>query len=221
MSRWPVCISCATGFICSVPLSKPDNSLEGHCVSSIPNIELPYPPSLLQGSCTPLMVATLHPPSAGIAPQYSLPLGLGSGVGRPTLLEHTATVLVKQWWHAWRKTCKLPLSIQVPSSYCPTLFFSLVCIILSLCNTCYYITILYFMHHISVYPLFTCGLIINHSWPYNYLNKCSYSLPSPVSILDFINMFFHICDIRCKLTNTYYLSTPKHSPHHSLFHSLP
>lgn len=42
------------------------------------------------------MVATLHPPSAGIAPQYSLPLGLGAGVGRPTLLEHTATVLVKQ-----------------------------------------------------------------------------------------------------------------------------
>lgn len=64
-----------------------------------PALTLPspiLPPSLLQGSCTPLMVATLHPPSAGIAPQYSLPLGLGTGVGRPTLLEHTATVLVKQ-----------------------------------------------------------------------------------------------------------------------------
>uniref|UniRef100_A0A1A8MIZ5 non-specific serine/threonine protein kinase n=2 Tax=Nothobranchius pienaari TaxID=704102 RepID=A0A1A8MIZ5_9TELE len=54
------------------------------------------PSMLTQGSCTPLMVATLHPPPAGIAPQYSLPLGLGAGVGRPTLLEHTATVLVKQ-----------------------------------------------------------------------------------------------------------------------------
>lgn len=42
------------------------------------------------------MVATLHPPSTGIAPQYSLPLRLGTGVAQPTLLEHTATVLVKQ-----------------------------------------------------------------------------------------------------------------------------
>uniref|UniRef100_A0A672ZNE5 non-specific serine/threonine protein kinase n=1 Tax=Sphaeramia orbicularis TaxID=375764 RepID=A0A672ZNE5_9TELE len=37
------------------------------------------PSMLTQGSCTPLMVATLHPPSAGLAPQYSLPLGLGTG----------------------------------------------------------------------------------------------------------------------------------------------
>uniref|UniRef100_A0A8C6U810 non-specific serine/threonine protein kinase n=1 Tax=Neogobius melanostomus TaxID=47308 RepID=A0A8C6U810_9GOBI len=37
------------------------------------------PSMLAQGSCTPLMVATLHPSS-----QYSLPLGLGSGVGRPS-----------------------------------------------------------------------------------------------------------------------------------------
>lgn len=70
--------------------------------SSCPDLAFLYPPSLLQGSCTPLMVATLQPPSAGIAPQYSLPLGLGTGVGRPTLLEHTATVLVKQQGHPWR-----------------------------------------------------------------------------------------------------------------------
>lgn len=104
-------------------LSESDTAL------NCPNPSLPYPPSLLQGSCTPLMVATLHPPSAGIAPQYSLPLGLGAGVGRPTLLEHTATVLVKQWWHPWRQTCtcKLPLPLTVPSLSCPFLFLSFVC----------------------------------------------------------------------------------------------
>lgn len=100
VSRWPVvkvCVSCAAFFFLSaLSLYLNQINLEGHYFSSCPNTALPYPPSLLQGSCTPLMVATLHPPSAGIAPQYSLPLGLGTGVGRPTLLEHTATVLVKQ-----------------------------------------------------------------------------------------------------------------------------
>ncbi|KAM9860043.1 homeodomain-interacting protein kinase 1 isoform 2-T2 [Aulostomus maculatus] len=67
------------------------------------------PSMLTQGSCTPLMVATLHPPSAGIAPQYSLPLGLGSGVGRPTLLEHTATVLA---WPTGTQQILIPSSWQ-------------------------------------------------------------------------------------------------------------
>ncbi|KAK5912788.1 hypothetical protein CesoFtcFv8_002626 [Champsocephalus esox] len=68
------------------------------------------PSMLTQGSCTPLMVATLHPPSAGIAPQYSLPLGLGNGVGRPTLLEHTATVL--QAWPTGTQQILIPSSWQ-------------------------------------------------------------------------------------------------------------
>uniref|UniRef100_A0A8C7ZC50 non-specific serine/threonine protein kinase n=1 Tax=Oryzias sinensis TaxID=183150 RepID=A0A8C7ZC50_9TELE len=68
------------------------------------------PSMLTQGSCTPLMVATLHPPPAGIAPQYSLPLGLGAGVGRPTLLEHTATVL--QTWPAGTQQILIPSSWQ-------------------------------------------------------------------------------------------------------------
>lgn len=72
------------------------NSTEELCSYPHPLPSPILPSSLLQGSCTPLMVATLHPPSAGIAPQYSLPLGLGAGVAQPTLLEHTATVLVKQ-----------------------------------------------------------------------------------------------------------------------------
>uniref|UniRef100_UPI0037E73890 homeodomain-interacting protein kinase 1 isoform X2 n=1 Tax=Semicossyphus pulcher TaxID=241346 RepID=UPI0037E73890 len=67
------------------------------------------PSMLTQGSCTPLMVATLHPPSAGIAPQYSLPLGLGGGVGRPTLLEHTATVLA---WPTGTQQILIPSSWQ-------------------------------------------------------------------------------------------------------------
>lgn len=51
-----------------------------------------------QGSCTPLMVATMHPQAAGvpIAAQYPLPLALCCGAGRPSLLEQTATVLVKR-----------------------------------------------------------------------------------------------------------------------------
>ncbi|XP_069566986.1 homeodomain-interacting protein kinase 1 isoform X1 [Brachyistius frenatus] len=68
------------------------------------------PSMLTQGSCTPLMVATLHPPPAGIAPQYSLPLGLGTGVGRPTLLEHTATVL--QAWPTGTQQILIPSSWQ-------------------------------------------------------------------------------------------------------------
>ncbi|XP_006784527.1 homeodomain-interacting protein kinase 1-like isoform X1 [Neolamprologus brichardi] len=68
------------------------------------------PSMLTQGSCTPLMVATLHPPPAGLAPQYSLPLGLGTGVGRPTLLEHTATVL--QAWPTGTQQILIPSSWQ-------------------------------------------------------------------------------------------------------------
>ncbi|XP_028301892.1 homeodomain-interacting protein kinase 1 isoform X2 [Gouania willdenowi] len=67
------------------------------------------PSMLTRGSCTPLMVATLHPPPAGIASQYSLPLGLGTGVGRPTLLEHTATVLS---WPTGTQQILIPSSWQ-------------------------------------------------------------------------------------------------------------
>ncbi|XP_049589175.1 homeodomain-interacting protein kinase 1 isoform X2 [Syngnathus scovelli] len=68
------------------------------------------PSMLTQGSCTPLMVATLHPPASGIASQYSLPVGLGTGVGRPTLLEHTATVL--QAWPTGTQQILIPSSWQ-------------------------------------------------------------------------------------------------------------
>ncbi|XP_051932472.1 homeodomain-interacting protein kinase 1 isoform X2 [Hippocampus zosterae] len=67
------------------------------------------PSMLTQGSCTPLMVATLHPPTSGIASQYSLPVGLGTGVGRPTLLEHTATVLA---WPTGTQQILIPSSWQ-------------------------------------------------------------------------------------------------------------
>ncbi|XP_049589176.1 homeodomain-interacting protein kinase 1 isoform X3 [Syngnathus scovelli] len=67
------------------------------------------PSMLTQGSCTPLMVATLHPPASGIASQYSLPVGLGTGVGRPTLLEHTATVLA---WPTGTQQILIPSSWQ-------------------------------------------------------------------------------------------------------------
>lgn len=137
MSRWPavpVCLCCAAGFIrLFFFFSESHTALK----DITHTLTLPSPillPSLLQGSCTPLMVATLHPPSAGIAPQYSLPLGLGAGVGQPTLLEHTATVLVKQRWHPWRKTCTraLPLPLTTASFSCPSPFIRLLC----LCATC-------------------------------------------------------------------------------------
>ncbi|KAI1890702.1 hypothetical protein AGOR_G00156360 [Albula goreensis] len=65
---------------------------------------------LTQGSCTPLMVATLHPHVAAVAPQYSLPLALGCGAGRPALLEQTATVL--QAWPAGTQQILIPSTWQ-------------------------------------------------------------------------------------------------------------
>ncbi|XP_067091505.1 homeodomain-interacting protein kinase 1-like isoform X1 [Osmerus mordax] len=70
-----------------------------------PSLQI-QPGVLAQGSCTPLMVATLHPPS--VAPQYSLPLG-ATGGGRAPLLEHTATVL-----QAWPTSAQ---QILIPSSW--------------------------------------------------------------------------------------------------------
>uniref|UniRef100_A0A8C2AR72 non-specific serine/threonine protein kinase n=1 Tax=Cyprinus carpio TaxID=7962 RepID=A0A8C2AR72_CYPCA len=68
------------------------------------------PSMLTQGSCTPLMVATLHPHTAGVASQYPLPLALGCGAGRPALLEQTATVL--QAWPAGTQQILIPSAWQ-------------------------------------------------------------------------------------------------------------
>uniref|UniRef100_A0A8C9SIH1 non-specific serine/threonine protein kinase n=1 Tax=Scleropages formosus TaxID=113540 RepID=A0A8C9SIH1_SCLFO len=65
---------------------------------------------LAQGSCTPLMVATLHPHMAAVAPQYSVPLALGCGAGRPALLEQTATML--QTWPAGTQQILIPSTWQ-------------------------------------------------------------------------------------------------------------
>uniref|UniRef100_A0AAY5EW17 non-specific serine/threonine protein kinase n=1 Tax=Electrophorus electricus TaxID=8005 RepID=A0AAY5EW17_ELEEL len=64
------------------------------------------PGMLAQGSCTPLMVATLHPQPS----QYPLPLALGCGAGRPSLLEQTATVL--QAWQTGTQQVLLPSAWQ-------------------------------------------------------------------------------------------------------------
>uniref|UniRef100_A0A8B9LL38 non-specific serine/threonine protein kinase n=1 Tax=Astyanax mexicanus TaxID=7994 RepID=A0A8B9LL38_ASTMX len=68
------------------------------------------PGMLTQGSCTPLMVATLHPHAPGVSSQYPLPLALGCGAGRPSLLEQTATVL--QAWQTGTQQILLPPAWQ-------------------------------------------------------------------------------------------------------------
>ncbi|XP_061076812.1 homeodomain-interacting protein kinase 1-like isoform X3 [Conger conger] len=67
------------------------------------------PGMLTQGSCTPLMVATLHPHVAAVGPQFSLPLALGCGAARPALLEPTATVLA---WPAGTQQILIPSTWQ-------------------------------------------------------------------------------------------------------------
>lgn len=62
-------------------------------------LKLPPPsshPSVpLQGSCTPLMVAALHPPAAGVPPLYPLPLALSRSSAIAGHLEPSVAMLVK------------------------------------------------------------------------------------------------------------------------------
>ncbi|XP_022532761.2 homeodomain-interacting protein kinase 1 isoform X3 [Astyanax mexicanus] len=55
------------------------------------------PGMLTQGSCTPLMVAALHPPVAGVAPLYPVPLALGCSSGRGGHLEQSGTATMLGW----------------------------------------------------------------------------------------------------------------------------
>ncbi|XP_032843160.2 homeodomain-interacting protein kinase 1 isoform X1 [Tyto alba] len=65
---------------------------------------------LTQGSCTPLMVATLHPQVATITPQYAVPFTLNCAAGRPALVEQTAAVL--QAWPGGTQQILLPSTWQ-------------------------------------------------------------------------------------------------------------
>ncbi|XP_038958716.1 homeodomain-interacting protein kinase 1 isoform X3 [Rattus norvegicus] len=65
---------------------------------------------LTQGSCTPLMVATLHPQVATITPQYAVPFTLSCAAGRPALVEQTAAVL--QAWPGGTQQILLPSAWQ-------------------------------------------------------------------------------------------------------------
>ncbi|MEE6493289.1 hypothetical protein FKM82_016783 [Ascaphus truei] len=64
---------------------------------------------LTQGSCTPLMVATLHPHVATITPQYAVPFTLNCAAGRPALVEQTAAVLA---WPGGTQQILLPSTWQ-------------------------------------------------------------------------------------------------------------
>ncbi|XP_043928829.1 homeodomain-interacting protein kinase 1 isoform X3 [Protopterus annectens] len=68
------------------------------------------PGVLTQGSCTPLMVATLHPHVATVTPQYAVPFTLNCTAGRPALVEQTATVL--QAWPGGTQQILLPSAWQ-------------------------------------------------------------------------------------------------------------
>uniref|UniRef100_A0A3B3U6S6 non-specific serine/threonine protein kinase n=1 Tax=Poecilia latipinna TaxID=48699 RepID=A0A3B3U6S6_9TELE len=68
------------------------------------------PSMLTQGSCTPLMVATLHPPPPGIAPQYSLPLGMSHSLTLAAFLPHSVAPF--QAWPTGTQQILIPSSWQ-------------------------------------------------------------------------------------------------------------
>ncbi|XP_056092623.1 homeodomain-interacting protein kinase 1 isoform X1 [Rhinichthys klamathensis goyatoka] len=111
-------IVCPPTTIQGLPSSNKTSSYPVRMENGVPVVQqnqstqpLQLQPSMLtQGSCTPLMVATLHPHTAGVASQYPLPLALGCGAGRPALLEQTAAVL--QAWPAGTQQILIPSAWQ-------------------------------------------------------------------------------------------------------------
>uniref|UniRef100_A0A671N3V2 non-specific serine/threonine protein kinase n=1 Tax=Sinocyclocheilus anshuiensis TaxID=1608454 RepID=A0A671N3V2_9TELE len=111
-------IVCPPATIQGLPSSNKTSSYPVRMENAVPVVQqnqstqpLQIQPSMLtQGSCTPLMVATLHPHTAGVASQYPLTLALGCGAGRPALLEQTATVL--QAWPAGTQQILIPSAWQ-------------------------------------------------------------------------------------------------------------
>ncbi|XP_037397311.1 homeodomain-interacting protein kinase 1 isoform X14 [Pygocentrus nattereri] len=68
------------------------------------------PGMLTQGSCTPLMVAALHPPMAGVAPLYPVPLALGCSSGRGGHLEQSSAAMLG--WPAGTQQILIPSTWQ-------------------------------------------------------------------------------------------------------------
>lgn len=169
-----------------------------------PFLVKPHP----QGSCTPLVVATLHPQAVGVpmATQYPLPLALGCGAGRPSLLEQTATVLVKRdpprtpplTWSSFIFPAPIfsPLAAGIAQL---SSFFLLSCYIKAKktittrdqiywdagCGACilplYGGTIFFFL---SVFPphSFSCLFFISACLPFVFLPDSSSFLPPPFSL---------------------------------------
>ncbi|XP_057217401.1 homeodomain-interacting protein kinase 1 isoform X3 [Triplophysa rosa] len=111
-------IVCPPTTIQGLPSSSKTSSYPVRMENGVPVVQqnqsaqsLQIQPSLLaQGSCTPLMVATLQPHTAGVASQYPLPLALGCGAGRSALLDQTATVL--QAWPTGTQQILIPSAWQ-------------------------------------------------------------------------------------------------------------
>ncbi|XP_060793574.1 homeodomain-interacting protein kinase 1 isoform X3 [Neoarius graeffei] len=68
------------------------------------------PSMLTQGSCTPLMVAALHPPAAGMPPMYPLPLALSRSSAIAGHLEPSTAML--QGWPAGTQQILIPSAWQ-------------------------------------------------------------------------------------------------------------
>lgn len=95
-----------------------------HTVCS--NLLQPPPPSThpsipLQGSCTPLMVAALHPPAAGMPPMYPLPLALSRSSAIAGHLEPSTAMLVKQCHGSLTSPCCSKTCFLLCQSFPPSL----------------------------------------------------------------------------------------------------
>ncbi|KAI4887927.1 hypothetical protein NFI96_022443, partial [Prochilodus magdalenae] len=95
----------------SVPMVPPNQSTQslhiqpGMLTQCVLTLQTPSPPHTpppprplpSQGSCTPLMVAALHPPMAGVAPLYPVPLALGCSSVRGGHLEQSSAAMLQGW----------------------------------------------------------------------------------------------------------------------------
>ncbi|KAK6320814.1 hypothetical protein J4Q44_G00077900 [Coregonus suidteri] len=109
-------IVCPPNTIQGIQSSNKNSRFPGRMDSSVPIVNqnqstqpLQLQPAMLTQIYLTSISSETPASTAGVAPQYSVPLGLGCDAGRPTLLEHTATVLA---WPAGTQQILIPSSWQ-------------------------------------------------------------------------------------------------------------